>query len=112
MREGSKKAIVLELIRRPDGASLKEIMDATGWQAHSVRGFISGSLGKKMGLTVESFKRPMARAPTARVEQPRHPPPALFAGGVSVLQLLRQRTAAHATDPRATGTPPLARTCR
>ena len=32
-------------------------MDATEWQAHSVRGFISGSLGKKMGLTVESFKR-------------------------------------------------------
>ena len=55
--EGSKKAIVLELIRRADGASLKEIMDATRWQPHSVRGFISGSLGKKMGLTVESFKR-------------------------------------------------------
>ena len=56
-RDGSKKAIVLELIRRADGASLKEIMEATAWQAHSVRGFISGSLGKKMGLTVESFKR-------------------------------------------------------
>jgi hypothetical protein len=56
-REGSKKAIVLDLIRRPDGASLKEIMDATEWQSHSVRGFISGSLGKKMGLSVESFKR-------------------------------------------------------
>jgi hypothetical protein len=57
-REGSKKAIVLELIRRADGASLTEIAGATGWQAHSIRGFISGSLGKKMGLTVESFKRP------------------------------------------------------
>jgi hypothetical protein len=57
-REGSKKAIVLELIRRADGASLPEIMSATLWQAHSVRGFISGSLGKKMGLAVESFKRP------------------------------------------------------
>ena len=57
-RDGSKKAIVLELIRRADGASLKEIQEATAWQAHSVRGFISGSLGKKMGLTVESFKRP------------------------------------------------------
>jgi len=56
-REGSKKAIVLELIRRPDGASLKEIADATQWQAHSIRGFISGSLGKKMALPVESFKR-------------------------------------------------------
>jgi hypothetical protein len=56
-REGSKKSIVLELIRRADGASLQEIMSATDWKAHSVRGFISGSLGKKMGLTVESFKR-------------------------------------------------------
>ena len=57
-RDGSKKAIVLDMLRRADGASLKDIMDATVWQAHSVRGFISGSLGKKMGLTVESFKRP------------------------------------------------------
>lgn len=57
-REGSKKAIVLELIRRRDGASLKEIMEATDWQAHSVRGFISGGLGKKMGLTIESIKLP------------------------------------------------------
>ena len=57
-RDGSKKAIVLGLLQRPDGATLKDIVDATGWQAHSVRGFISGSLGKKMGLKVESAKRP------------------------------------------------------
>jgi hypothetical protein len=57
-REGSKKAIVLELLRRPEGATLQEIMSVTGWMAHSVRGFISGSLTKKMGLNVESFKRP------------------------------------------------------
>ena len=57
-RDGSKKAIVLDMLKRPDGATLADIMSATGWQAHSVRGFISGSLGKKMGLTVESFKRP------------------------------------------------------
>jgi hypothetical protein len=55
-REGSKKAIVLELLRRPEGATLQEIMSVTGWMAHSVRGFISGALGKKMGLTVESLK--------------------------------------------------------
>jgi hypothetical protein len=57
-RDGSKKAIVLGLLRRSDGATLKEIMALTQWQAHSVRGFISGSLGKKMGLKVESAKRP------------------------------------------------------
>jgi hypothetical protein len=56
-REGSKKAIVLELICRPEGASIREIAAATQWQAHSIRGFISGNLGKKMGLVVESFQR-------------------------------------------------------
>jgi hypothetical protein len=57
VRGGSKTAEVLEMIKRPKGASLAEIMKATGWQAHSIRGFVSGTLGKKMGLTVESAKR-------------------------------------------------------
>jgi hypothetical protein len=55
-RAGSKTAKVLELVKRSGGASLKELMKATGWQAHSVRGFLSGALGKKMGLTVSSAK--------------------------------------------------------
>ena len=56
-REGSKKARILELLRQPDGATLKDLMAVTGWQAHSVRGFISGAIVKKMGLKVESQKR-------------------------------------------------------
>jgi hypothetical protein len=55
-RTNSKKAQVLGLLQRPEGVTLRDLMAATDWQAHSVRGFLSGSLGKRMGLTVESFK--------------------------------------------------------
>ena len=55
-REFSKKSIVLDLLRRKDGATMAEIAKATEWQSHSIRGFISGNLTKKMGLAVESVK--------------------------------------------------------
>ena len=55
-REPSKTDTILKLLTGPGGASLKTLMDTTGWQAHSVRGFVSGTLGKKMGLTVVSAK--------------------------------------------------------
>ena len=56
-RVGSKKADVMALLGRQGGATLKELMSATGWQAHSVRGFLSAALGKKMGLAIHSAKR-------------------------------------------------------
>jgi hypothetical protein len=55
-RAGSKTAIVRELLRRKEGATLEEIAKATAWQNHSIRGFISGQVTKKMGLKVESTK--------------------------------------------------------
>jgi hypothetical protein len=55
-RSGSKTEIVLELMRRKGGAPLAEIAKATDWQSHSIRGFVSGHVIKKMGLKVESTK--------------------------------------------------------
>jgi Protein of unknown function (DUF3489) len=55
-REDSKTNQVLALLKRPGGVTATELMKATGWQAHSVRGFLSGTIGKKMGLDVTSTK--------------------------------------------------------
>jgi hypothetical protein len=56
VREGSKTERVLDLLKRPGGVTTKELIKVTGWQPHSVRGFLSGTVGKKMGLKVESTK--------------------------------------------------------
>ena len=55
-RDGSKAATILDLLKRRDGATLNDLMKATDWQAHSVRGFLSGTVRKKMGLDVTSTK--------------------------------------------------------
>jgi hypothetical protein len=55
-REGSKAAQVYALLCRPEGATVREIQDLTGWQRHSVRGFLSASV-RKQGRSVRSFER-------------------------------------------------------
>jgi hypothetical protein len=47
---------VLDLLKRTGGVTSKELRETTGWQPHSVRGFLSGTIGKKMGLHVASTK--------------------------------------------------------
>ena len=56
-RESSKEAMLIEMLRRPEGATIAQIMAATGWQAHTCRGAFAGALKKKRGLTVTSEKR-------------------------------------------------------
>ena len=56
IRAGTKQAQIIALLQRPEGASIAEIVAATGWQAHSARGMISGALKKKMGLPINAEK--------------------------------------------------------
>ena len=55
-RENSKQAQVVAMLRRPEGATIAQIMEATGWQAHTVRGTFAGAFKRKLGLTIVSEK--------------------------------------------------------
>src|SRR3972149_2369 len=52
-----KGATIIELLRRKEGATLADLTKATGWQPHSVRGFLSAQVSKKLGFTLKSIKR-------------------------------------------------------
>ena len=55
-RAGTKQALMIELLKRPEGATVEQIAEVTGWQQHTIRGAISGALKKKLGLTVEATR--------------------------------------------------------
>ena len=60
-RAGSKQAQLIAMLQRPEGADLDAIVEATGWQKHTVRGAISGALKKRLGLTVTSTRDEQGR---------------------------------------------------
>jgi hypothetical protein len=55
-RAGTKQAKMIDLMKRPGGATVEQIAKATGWQHHTIRGAISGALKKKLGLKVEATR--------------------------------------------------------
>jgi hypothetical protein len=56
LRTGTKQALMIEMLRRPEGATVEQIAEATAWRNHSVRGAMAGGLKKKIGLTITSEK--------------------------------------------------------
>lgn len=55
-RENSKQTTVVQMLHRPDGTTIRQVMESTGWQAHTVRGTFAGALRKKLGLNIVSAK--------------------------------------------------------
>ena len=56
VRAGTKQALMIDLLKRPEGATVEQIAERTGWQHHTIRGAISGALKKKLGLTIEATR--------------------------------------------------------
>jgi Protein of unknown function (DUF3489) len=56
LRSGTKQALMIYLLKRPEGATVDQIAEAIGWQKHTIRGAISGALKKKLGFTVEATR--------------------------------------------------------
>jgi hypothetical protein len=60
-KRASKQESVIAMLRRPEGVTVDEVASATGWQRHTVRGLFSGTLKKKLGLTIGSAKEERGR---------------------------------------------------
>ncbi len=56
-REGTKQALLIGMLGRPEGATIAQIVEATGWRQHTIRGALAGALKKKLGLAVTSEKK-------------------------------------------------------
>ena len=55
-RENTKQAQIIAMLQRPEGATINQIIEVTGWQPHTIRGVLSGMVRKKLGLNVVSTK--------------------------------------------------------
>jgi hypothetical protein len=60
-KRGSKQDEVIAMLRRPEGATIDEVESATGWQRHTVRGLFSGTLKKRLALSIASAKEERGR---------------------------------------------------
>jgi len=67
----SKQDVVIAMLRQPEGATVDEVASVTGWQRHTVRGVFSGTLKKKLGLTLASTKEERGRV--YRIAEPASP---------------------------------------
>jgi hypothetical protein len=56
LRAGTKQALIIAMLQRPEGATIAEMAEATSWQSHTVRGSLSGALKKKLGLPITAEK--------------------------------------------------------
>lgn len=68
-RTDSKQAKLIAMLKRPEGATITEVVDALQWQPHTVRGAIAGALKKKLGLKVESEKVDAERGRVYRITE-------------------------------------------
>ena len=66
--EGTKQAALVAMLQRPEGVTIAEVVEATGWQPHTVRGALAGALKTRLGLTIASARSRAAGGSSGWVE--------------------------------------------
>ncbi len=56
LRQGTKQAKIIQLLQRPEGATIEQIIEISDWQPHSIRGFLAGTIKKKLGFALTSTR--------------------------------------------------------